>query len=253
MSQELGPLAACLDELRTHLENGVSGSFCLTLVDNSVATIALASGIIETVDFQGRHGDFAFELLKGIKSASCTFRSEPPRTVKESRLSKRAIRWLTGADEKSAASVRRTAPGGLVADRHRRAIETISFSFLGPIAGVICDSAFARSGDLKQVVDELAGNLAPAEAENFRNAVAKAVDHAPIDGAAGGKDDIDRHRQLIEEISFAFLGPIAGVVCKAAFAECGELKQLIDEIAGKLPPDEAANFRKELAKAIDAQ
>lgn len=60
---------------------------------------------------------------------------------------------------------------------------------------------------------------------------------------------IDRYRGTVETISFAFLGPIAGVVCKRAFADCSDLQQVIDELASNLPPNEAGSFRNEIARA----
>jgi hypothetical protein len=255
MSQQPGSLDACLEELRACLAEAVSGTFYLACDEYGIATITFSQGIIESVNFQGRRGDFAVELLKGMNSASCTFRGESPRAAKESELSKRAIRWLTGGDGKPprAAPDAATAAAALPVYAYRRAIETTSFAFFGPIAAVLCDGAFAGGGDLKQIVDQLASNLAPNEAASFRNAVAQAVDQVPAVDGKGGRRDIARHRQAVEKISFAFLGPIAGVLCKKAFAECGDLQQVIDELAGNLPPNEAGNFRDEIARATRLQ
>ncbi len=175
MSQALGPLTACLEELQACLAERGSGTFHLSCDDGSMAAIELSSGIIETVTFRERRGDFAVEFLKSVKSASCNFRREPPRTARESELSKRAIRWLAGGDGNSARPSRESTAAGPAVGAHRRAIETISFAFLGLIAGVACERAFADCTDLKQVIDALASELPPNEAGNFRYEIAKAT------------------------------------------------------------------------------
>ncbi len=180
MSRQFCPLGVCLDELRALVQKSASGSFYLAGTDNSIAAITLSNGVIEAVSFQGRRGDFAVELLKSVEKATCSFRAEPARSSRQSQLSNYAVRWLTGGAESSDSSPNQISaiptPGGRSdINKHRKIIETITFAFLGPIAGTVCEGVFADCGDLRQVIDELAANLPPDEAGIFRNEVAKAT------------------------------------------------------------------------------
>lgn len=183
MSRQFCPLRVCLEELRALVEKRVSGSFYLAGTDNNIAAITLNNGAIESVSYQGRRGDFAVELLKSMESASCTFRAEETRSSKQTALSNYAVRWLTGGAAATAASpapvpsqAATAGPNGRAdIGKHRKAIETITFSFLGPIAGALCSSAFADCNDLRQIIEELAANLPPDEARRFRNEIAKAT------------------------------------------------------------------------------
>jgi hypothetical protein len=42
-------------------------------------------------------------------------------------------------------------------------VEKIALSYLGPIAALLCDEAFAASNEMEQVLRQLASNLATAE------------------------------------------------------------------------------------------
>jgi hypothetical protein len=179
MSREIHPMGACLDHLRELVQTGASGNFYLA-ADNNIGAITLNSGTIVSVNFQGRRGDLAVELLKTVEMASCSFRAEPARGTKHSQLSNYAIRWLTGgasnpAPVASIATATRSATDRAEIEQHRKTIESITFRFLGPIAGAVCESAFADCGTLRQVIDDLAGNLPPSEAGQFRAQIAKAT------------------------------------------------------------------------------
>jgi hypothetical protein len=178
MSREFCPLNVCLDELRALVGKGASGSFYFAGTDDSIAAITLSNGVVESVSFQGRRGDLAVELLKRMETASCTFHAEPTHSARQSVLSAYAVRWLTGGATNPA------PPGNQAAakpndradsEKHRKVIETIAFSFLGPIAGALCEGAFADCDTLHKVIDELAANLPSDEAKNFRSQIAKAT------------------------------------------------------------------------------
>lgn len=179
MSREFCPLNVCLEELRTLVEKDASGSFYLASADSSIAAITLNNGVIESVSYQGRRGDFAVELLKSMEAAKCTFRAEPTRSAKQTVLSNYAVRWLTGSATNPAPPPKQAAapkPNDRAdIEKYRKVIETITFPFLGPIAGAVCESAFADCNNLQQVIDELAANLPPDEARRFRSEVAKAT------------------------------------------------------------------------------
>jgi hypothetical protein len=179
MSRELHSIGDCLDGLRELVKSGASGNFYLAGSDNNIAAITLNGGVIEAVNFKGRRGDFAVELLKGMETASCTFRADAPRPGRNSQLSNYAVRWLIGDAGTPAAATK--APAGAEAgdntaiQKYRSAVESIAFAFLGPIAAAVCEGAFSDCASIREVLDELAANLPPGEAEQFRNEVAKAI------------------------------------------------------------------------------
>ena len=175
MSRDLHPMAECLEHLRKLVKSGASGNFYLASADNQIGAVTLNNGAVDAVNFQGRRGDFAVELLKALPMAKCSFRPEPGRSPKHSQLSNHAVRWLTGGAESPAVTGGASSGGKAEIERHRKAIEAIAFAFLGPIAGAICEGVFADSASVQEVVQELAANLPAGEATQFRNEVAKAT------------------------------------------------------------------------------
>lgn len=180
MSQELHPLRECLEELGKLVQSGASGSFYLAGPNNDIAAISILGGVIDAVNFQGRRGDFAVELMKNITIARWSFRPEQVGAAKFSQLSDSARRWLTGIPTPARAAPNAPAPAtGTPTDtpdlgRYRRGVESVALSFLGPIAGTLCEGVFADCTTLAQVVDELAANLPPNEASRFRVEIARA-------------------------------------------------------------------------------
>jgi len=175
MSRDFHPMAECLENLRELVKSGASGNYYLASADNQIGAVTLNNGVIEAVNFQGRRGDFAVELLKNVDMAKCSFRPEPGRSPKHSQLSAYAVRWLTGGADSPAVTAAAAAGGKADIDRHRKAIESIAFAFLGPIASALCEGAFADCDNVPQVVEELAANLPPGEAAQFRGEIEKAT------------------------------------------------------------------------------
>lgn len=183
---ELRPLQECLAGLRELIGNGSTGSVYLADGADNIAVIVINQGSIEAINFQGRRGDFAVELLKGVTAASLSFHPGKTGSPKSFQLSGSAVRWLT--DGATAPVVRPASPSAAApaakavepVERnnlaiHRRDIESIAFAYLGPIAGALCEEVFADCTSLRQVVDILAANLPQNEALQFRNQVQKAT------------------------------------------------------------------------------
>jgi hypothetical protein len=175
MSRDLRPLAECLQDLSKLAQNGASGNFYLAGADNQIGAITLNNGTIEAVNFQGRRGDLAVELLKSLETAKCSFRAEPARSAKYSQLSATAVRWLTGGAGNPAPVAAALPTGRVDIERHRKAIESVTFAFLGPIAGAVCEGVFDDCNTVQQVIHELAANLPPSEAAQFRSEIEKAT------------------------------------------------------------------------------
>jgi hypothetical protein len=189
---ELRPIKECLEGLRELIRNGSTGSVYLADGSDNIAVIIINQGAVEAINFQGRRGDFAVELLKSVPAASISFQAGRTGSPKSFQLSGSAVRWLTdGATGPAARPVATAVPppppppvpvpkASEPGDRnnlarYRRDIESIAFSYLGPIAGALCEEVFADSTSLRQVVDILAASLPPNEALQFRNQVQKAT------------------------------------------------------------------------------
>jgi hypothetical protein len=186
---ELRPIKECLEGLRELIRQGSTGSVYLSDDSDNIAVIVINQGAVEAINFQGRRGDFAVELLKGVSTASLSFHPGKTGSPKSFQFSASAVRWLTdGAAGPAARPVAPPAPVTMPAPKagepvernnlaqYRRVIESIAFTFLGPIAGPLCEEVFADSASLRQVVDILAANLPPNEALQFRSQVQKATD-----------------------------------------------------------------------------
>jgi hypothetical protein len=188
---ELRPIKECLEGLRELIREGSTGSVYLADDGDNIAVIVLNQGAVEAINFQGRRGDFAVELLKSVPAASFAFHPGKTGSPKSFQLSASAVRWLTdGAAGPAARPVAPPAPSapapqpvpkaGEPVERnnlaqHRRNIESIAFTYLGPIAGALCEEVFADSTSLRQVIDILAASLPPNEALQFRTQVQKAT------------------------------------------------------------------------------
>lgn len=183
MSQELRPLRECLESLRELVRKGASGSLYLADAGDNIAVVVINQGAVDAVNFQGRRGDFAVELLKSVPAASISFHPEVPRSAKNFQLSASATRWLTDGAAAPSARPAAVTPAPRPPEaaeksevaKHRRSIEAVAFSYLGPIAGALCDAVFSDHSDLPQVIDALAANLPANEAAQFRSDVAKAT------------------------------------------------------------------------------
>ncbi|MBI4997016.1 MAG: hypothetical protein HZC22_08975 [Rhodocyclales bacterium] len=185
---ELRPIKECLEGLRDLITKGSTGSVYLADGGDNIAVIVINQGAVEAINYQGRRGDFAVELLKSVTTASFSFHPGKTGSPKSIQLSASAVRWLTdGAAGPAARPVATPAPAPLPAPkasepgernnlaRFRDEIESIAFTYLGPIASALCEEVFADSASLRQVVDILAANLPPNEAAQFRNQVQKAT------------------------------------------------------------------------------
>lgn len=173
MSREPRSLQACLGDLREIAEQRLSGTFFLEAADGSVAAITVRDGVIETVSYQGRRGDSAVAQLQQMASAVCSFRLETPRISNTAPPSRQAVEWLAGRAP-APAEPQGTASAAGDFGRYRAAVQAIAMDYLGPVAPVLCEAAFAECATIEQVIDELASKLPGDEAGVFSAAAFKA-------------------------------------------------------------------------------
>ena len=98
-------------------------------------------------------------------------------------LGEAALQWLLGGFESDAGMRQRVAPAAAPAPApitdaaaRREIVEKVTLTYLGPIASLICDEAFAASDDLDKVLQQIGSNLAtPEESRRFMQEVRAAL------------------------------------------------------------------------------
>ncbi|MCC4603594.1 hypothetical protein [Xanthomonas campestris] len=195
MSNEFRPLIEVLRELRALALKKASGFLFVVTEENHSCIVRLNAGQIEEVVFRMLRNDEAVQRLTMVNAAKARFQADPGAGLgKPSLLSEDSRQWLMGGFEQDlgdapapvrtpvapapvpvptpAASPAPVPPanGGADApdDRVRDALEKVALNYLGPIAGMLCDEAWAASSDIEQVLSQLGANLAtPQETQKF--------------------------------------------------------------------------------------
>lgn len=180
MVSEFRPLVDVLRELSGLIHKKVSGYFFIATESNQSSTILLRNGQVDDVTFSRYRSDEAVRQLALVSAARARFQ---PGAIGDSArrtpLGEAALQWLLGGFEKDAAVRERAsvaaastpaaaAPASDDPAARRTAVEHIALTYLGPIAVLLCDEAFAESDDLEQVLQNLSSNLStPEEATRF--------------------------------------------------------------------------------------
>ncbi|MBO9769517.1 MULTISPECIES: hypothetical protein [Xanthomonas] len=196
MSTEFRPLIEILRELRALALKKASGFLFIVTEENHSCIVRINSGQIEEVVFRMLRNDEAVQRLTMVNAAKARFQADPGAGLgKPSLLSDDSRQWLMGGFEQDlggapspvrapAAPAPTPAPAATVAsasaapvasgdnagpdERVRGALEAVALNYLGPIAGMLCDEAWDASGDIEQVLNQLAANLGtPQEAQKF--------------------------------------------------------------------------------------
>jgi hypothetical protein len=188
MVSEFRPLSEVLRELGALVQKKVSGYFFIATESNHSSTILLRNGHVDEVTFSRYRSDEAVRQLALVSAARARFQ---PGTIGASAsrkpLGEAALQWLLGGFEKDAVMRQRpavpaersesTAPRVMDAAARREAVEHVALSYLGPIAALLCDEAFAGSNDMDKVLETLASNLSsPEEIERFMKEARSALD-----------------------------------------------------------------------------
>lgn len=191
MSRDIRPLAACLEELRATMSQGVDGTFYMVPEGNEIAVIVLRGGHIESVNFHGHRGDAAILLLQELPGARVTFRPGTARGSRQTQLTDFGIGLLTnpgavpvtstanrGSSIASSPSAGTAAPpvAADTLEQQRQAVTAVAFGFLGPVAGTVCSGVLARHSNITDAVDEIADMLPGEEVSRFYAEVARALD-----------------------------------------------------------------------------
>ncbi|GLQ94959.1 hypothetical protein [Dyella acidisoli] len=180
MVSDFRPLIEVLRELRTLMQKKMSGYFFIATENNHSSTILLRNGQVDEVTFSRYRSDEAVKQLANVSAARARFQPGAiGASVSRTPLGEAALQWLLGGFENDAGMRQRTAavPEQRVAPTgdpatYRDAIEKVALSYLGPIAGLLCDEAFSSSKDLEQILQQIGSNLSTPE--EFRRFLAEA-------------------------------------------------------------------------------
>jgi hypothetical protein len=178
MVSEFRPLFEVLRELKVLVQKKASGFFFIATESNNSSTIRLRNGQIEDVVFSRYRSDEAVQRLSEVSSARARFQPGPPSNVGSSTpLSQVALQWLLGGFEHDTLARQPAKPVGKpgasataakAAPSQREIVEKLALNYFGPIASLLCDEAFSSSGDIEQVLAQLASNMpTPEEAKRF--------------------------------------------------------------------------------------
>jgi hypothetical protein len=172
MASEFRPLAEILRELKALVQQKTSGFFFIATDSNNSSIIRLRNGQIDDVAFSRYHSDEAVQHLARVAAARARFQPGPTTPSNRVPLSEATLQWLLGGFEGgtpawSAArpAAPSAAPGTPPAEApdQRATVERVALNYLGPIAPLLCDEAFAEAGDVEGVLAQLAANMATEE------------------------------------------------------------------------------------------
>lgn len=178
MVSEFRPLFEVLRELKALVQKKASGFFFIATESNNSSTIRLRNGQIEDVVFSRYRSDEAVQRLSEVSSARARFQPGSPNTAGSGTpLSQVALQWLLGGFENDALvrqppkpASKPSVPAAAIANaapNPREIVEKLALNYFGPIAALLCDEAFSSSGDIEQVLAQLASNM-PTHEESER-------------------------------------------------------------------------------------
>ncbi|MFC3651967.1 hypothetical protein ACFONN_10475 [Dyella humi] len=178
MVSEFRPLFEVLRELKALVQKKASGFFFIATESNNSSTIRLRNGQIEDVVFSRYRSDEAVQRLSEVSTARARFQPGALGNAGTSTpLSQVALQWLLGGFENDAlarqppkSDAKPSAPAAAIAKAapsQREIVEKLALDYFGPIATLLCDEAFSGSGDIEQVLAQLASNM-PTHEESER-------------------------------------------------------------------------------------
>ena len=186
MVSEFRPLIEVLRELQKLVQKKMSGHFFIATESNHSSMILLRNGHVDEVTFSRYRSDEAVKQLANVSAARARF--QPGRvdtSAARTPLGEAALQWLLGGFESDAGMRQRVvsapapapAPAPITdAAARREIVEKVTLTYLGPIASLICDEAFAASDDLDKVLQQIGSNLAtPEESRRFMQEVRAAL------------------------------------------------------------------------------
>jgi hypothetical protein len=198
MASEMRPLRTVMREVLALVAQKATGALLIVTEDNRFASIRLRAGKIDEVSFKNRYNDEGVELLSQVHTLRARFQPGLAPPTKHLPIGEAAMRWLLGGFENqqpatvsapshsttshptTAHSTTASGAGGTDQRALRREIiEHVALSYLGPIAGLLCEEAFADGKGVDQALRQVASNLTePGEADRFVAEVYESINKA---------------------------------------------------------------------------
>jgi hypothetical protein len=174
---ELLPFLRVVDYLRQLCAQGRSGTVFLVSDDNRMAQVRLDKGQIASLLCRNRRGIEALGILRGMANARLRFDENFLVKDEHDHLSTEAIfDALQGSTAGAPAAAAHAAPAAasagagplVLTPAARSTIQRVMTQYIGPMAEIVCDDHVAVAGNMRALVQLLAGEIsAPAQAAKF--------------------------------------------------------------------------------------
>jgi hypothetical protein len=167
---ELLPFLRVVEYLRQLCAQGRSGTVFLVSDDNRMAQVRLDKGQIASMLCRNRRGIEALGILRGMANARLRFDENFLVKDEHDHLSTEAI--FDALQGSTAGAPAAAAPAGagalLLTPAARSTIQRVMTQYIGPMAEIVCDDHVAVAGNMRALVQLLAGEIsAPAQAAKF--------------------------------------------------------------------------------------
>jgi hypothetical protein len=179
---ELFPFQRVVDYLKQLCAQGRSGTLFLVSDDNRMAQVRLDNGQIASLLCRNRRGLEALGILRNMQHARLRFDESFMAKDENDNLSTQAIfDNLSGVASGGAASAAPAAkaaapkpaaagePGLALTPELKATIQRVMTQYIGPMAEIVCEDHFEQAGNMRALVQLLAGEIsAPDQAAKFR-------------------------------------------------------------------------------------
>jgi hypothetical protein len=193
---ELLPFLRIVEYLKQLCAQGRSGTLFLVSDDNRMAQVRLDNGEIASLLCRNRRGLEALGILRGMQHARLRFDENFMDRANHDNLSTQAIfdvlfNAVSGGAAPAAPSAAAAVPpaakpapaadaGLLLTPQAKATIQRVMTQYIGPMAEIICDDHFAEAGNMRALVQLLAGEIsAPEQAAKFRAEIARELGLPP--------------------------------------------------------------------------
>lgn len=192
---ELLPFLRIVEYLKQLCAQGRSGTLFLVSDDNRMAQVRLAHGEIASLLCRNRRGLEALGILRGMQHARLRFDESFIVNDDNDNLSTQAVfDNLSGVASSGAASAaprvaappKASAAAGepalalALSPEVKATIERVMTQYIGPMAEIVCEDHFEQAGNMRALVQLLAGEInAPDQAAKFRADISRELGLPP--------------------------------------------------------------------------
>jgi hypothetical protein len=181
MKQNYSPLSAMVAELRRCSGQLLTGMLSFVCENNRSGRISLDSGQVVAAQYQGKNGPEALKLISQIEGLRFRFQEGPIPPARVAMPTFEGVcAQLSGQGDggpvvvpEPPASSTPNKPGppkrGGLSPGQKETIQEVLAECIGPMAMLLCEDHLGDATDLESVIQALAEELTPQQAELFRN------------------------------------------------------------------------------------